>query len=182
MDLEQFLACTSVRKTPLCINIDETNVRLFPEQGPGHVSSKASNMKRSPRSLVYACSRGATRSSFSYVCFIADNASIQPLLPQVLMVSKTVVSVRGVSTVRETLPDNIVLWHGESSWTSTTKMIALIDLLVATLKDKLNARQIILSADCYRAHVRQPVWNSCNERRVFYCIIPAKLTLGLATV
>jgi hypothetical protein len=174
-----FLHAQASEKAPLCINVDETNVRLFPEQGAGYVSSKASSMKRSPRSLVYSCSRGTTRSSLSYVCFITDDATIQPLLPQVLMVSKKVVSVRDVSTVRETLPDNIVLWHGDSSWTSTTKMIALIDLLVATLKEKLSERQIILSADCYRAHITQPVWNCCKDRRVFYCIIPAKLTWAL---
>jgi len=174
-----FLHAQTSDTSPLCINIDETNVRLFPEQGAGYVSSKASNMKRSPRSLVYSCSRGTTRSSLSYVCMITDDVSIQPLLPQVLMVSKTVVSVKDVSIVKETLPGNIILWHGDSSWTSTAKMTALIELLVTTLKDHLRERQIILPADCYRAHITQPVWNSCKALRVFYCIIPAKLTWAL---
>ncbi len=95
---------SSCGKLPLHINIDETSVKLLPEQGVGYLTGKARVMKRSPRSLVYSAARGNTRAAFSYVCMVTDDAAIQQIIPQILMVSKKVVSVKEIAAVREILP------------------------------------------------------------------------------
>lgn len=113
--------------------MDETSVKLLPEQGLGYLSAKACVLRRSPRGLVYSAPRGRTRSAFSYVCLVADDLDIQRVLPQVLMVSKKVVPAVQVLAIRRLLPPNIHIWHMDSAWTTTDKMIALIRMLKTSL-------------------------------------------------
>ena len=167
------------QKRPLHINMDETSVKLLPEQGLGYLSAKACVLRRSPRGLVYSAPRGRTRSAFSYVCLVADDLDIQRVIPQVLMVSKKVVPAVQVLAIRRLLPPNIHIWHMDSAWTTTDKMIALIRMLKKSLAGKIEDRQIILTADCFRAHITQAVWKACKTHNIFYAVIPAKMTWAL---
>lgn len=170
---------SSCGRLPLHINVDETSVKLLPEPGVGYLAEKARIMKRSPRSLVYSTPRGNTRAAFSYVCMVTDDAEIQQILPQLLLVNKKVVSVKDMATIRDILPPNIHVWHGESSWTTTSRMKAVIKLLIDSLAGKLENRQVFLTADCFRAHITQPVWRACKTHRIFYSLVPSKMTWAL---
>ena len=128
---------------------------------------------------MYSAPRSNTRSAFTYVCLVADDLDIQKALPQVLMVSKKVVSAIHINAIRTMLPPNIHIWHMDSSWTTTDKMIALMKMLTKSLAGKIEDRQIILTADCFRAHITQPVWRACKAHKIFYAVIPSKMTWAL---
>lgn len=166
-------------KQPLHINIDETSVKLLPEQGVGYLTNEARKKKRCSQSLVYSAPRGNTRAAFSYLCMVSDDVDIQRILPQVLFVSKKVVPVKEIAALKEILPKNIHVWHGDSSWTTTDRMIAVIKLLLESVGAKLDDRQVFLTADCFRAHITQPVWKVCKMHNIFYSLVPSKMTWAL---
>ena len=128
---------------------------------------------------MYSAPRSNTRSAFTYVCLVADDLDIQKALPQVLMVSKKVVSAIHINAIRTMLPPSIHIWHMDFSWTTTDKMIALMKMLTKSLAGKIEDRQIILTADCFRAHITQPVWKACKAHKIFYAVIPSKMTWAL---
>ena len=159
--------------------MDETSIRLLPEQGVGYISANARSLKRSPKGLVYSAPRSNTRSAFTYVCLVTDDLDIQKLLPQVLVVSKKVVPVTKICTIRGMLPSNIHIMQMESSWTTTEKMIALLKMTKKSLEGVITDRQLIFTADCYRAHITQPVWRTCKALDIFYSVIPSKMTWAI---
>ena len=127
---------------------------------------------------MYSAPRNNTRSAFTYICLVADDLDIQKALPQVLMVSKKVVPAIQINAIRTMLPPNIHIWHRDSSWLMD-KMMALMKMLTKSLAGKIEDRQIILTADCFRAHITQPVWKDCKAHKMFYAVIPSKMTWAL---
>lgn len=164
------------REVPLRINMDETSIKLWPEQKAGHLTTEARLQKRSPGGLASSVAKHRTRASISYVCMVCDDLAIQPILPQILFVSKNVVTKTVVETVTAVLPPNVRIVYSDSTWTTTAKMKDLLRHLKDVLADHLENRQVIFSADCFRAHTTVPVWNTCKLCNMYYFIIPAKTT------
>ena len=75
-------------KIRVLINVDETSVRLVPEEGKGHVSNRAYRQLCSGMPLGRNASLAAQRSAITHVAAICDQPEIQNRLPQVLLVSE----------------------------------------------------------------------------------------------
>jgi hypothetical protein len=121
-------------------------------------------------------SKSKTRSSFSYLCMVCDDEAIQRVLPQVLLVSNKMVPSKELQIIRSQLPANVHIQYADSSWTTTAQLQWVLKLLAKSLGDRLSDRQVILSLDCFRAHITQPIWRQCKAQNIFYFIIPAKTT------
>ena len=97
----------------LRLNLDETSIRFWYEPQKG---------LRRPRGQVpragfaRKASRAQLRKAFSHVAIICDDTSLQPHLPQVLLVNERTVSAE-LNRRWTSLPGcNVKLWRGKSAW------------------------------------------------------------------
>ena len=86
------------------INIDETSVKLVPEEGPGHVSRRAYRLFVSGIPMGRRASLAACRSAVTHVAAICNRASFQRLLPQVVLVGEKQVTDARLAALGTALP------------------------------------------------------------------------------
>ena len=58
-------------------------------------------------------------------------------------------------------------------------MCRIIQILAVALESHAKDSQIILSADCCRAHIAKQVWQTCTRHNICLHLIPAKMTWAL---
>ena len=163
-------------KEPLLVNMDETSIRLHQSHGEGHLVHIAAVQKQSSRSLVQDVSRQALRGSLTLVAFICNDPSAQSALPQVLIVSRALMTERVAQQVSATLPPNVLLWRCAKAWVTSVVMVRLMALLRERLVSLQGRRQILLYFDAYRAHWTTQALRAMARSNFMYCLIPAKLT------
>ena len=165
-----------VGKEPLLVNMDETSIRLHQSHGEGHLVHTAAVQKQSSRSLVHDVSRQALRGSLTLVAFICNDPSAQCALPQVLIVSRALMTERVAQQVRATLPPTVLLWRCAKAWVTSVVMVRLMALLRERLAALQGRRQILLYFDAFRAHWTTQALRAMAHSNFMYCLIPAKLT------
>lgn len=162
------------------INMDETSIRLHQAVKNGHLTSSARAVKRSARSLTSSATTSQTRGMFTLVAFVCDDATIQQILPQVLLVNtKHLNAAEPAAALRTHLDANTVLWTCTKAWVTSALMCKIVALLHERLRPYQHECHFILSSDGYRAHLTRPVWRAFNRARIMYFLIPAKMTWAL---
>lgn len=139
----------------------------------------AQRQRRSARSLTRQVCRSETRAMMSMATFICDDAAVQPLLPQVLLVNKRLLTEAESAAALARLPPGVQLWREDSAWTTGPIMIRLLTTLRLSLAHLLSSRKVILSADAFRSHMTKPVFRSAARLGFFYFLVPAKMTWAL---
>ena len=76
-----------VTKKPLCVNIDESSIKLDQDVRYGHVTASARKLAKG-KMLRRQIPKGMTRTAYSLVAVICDDAEIQKSLPQFIVVNK----------------------------------------------------------------------------------------------
>ena len=71
------------------INVDETSVRLVPDEGPGHVSRRAYRLFLEGVTMGRRASLAQRRSTVTHVAAIMDKPNVQRILPQMVLVGET---------------------------------------------------------------------------------------------
>ena len=93
------------------LNLDETSIRLHQGGKPGLVRMSARVLKRSARSLTTPASTTQTCGMFTLVTIVCDDAAIQNVLPQVLLVNETRLSkFEPAANLRQMLDAHTALW------------------------------------------------------------------------
>ena len=77
------------------------------------------------------------------------------------------------------LPSNVVVLYSNTHWMVADTMCRIIQILAAALESHAKDSQIILSADCCRAHIAKQVWQTCTRHNICLHLIPAKMTWAL---
>ena len=95
-------------KRILRLNLDETRVNYFLKAGLGNISM---NKHSRPWQRV---SKHHLRAGITHVGFICDDTSLQPLLPQVLIVNGATVLKRDMAAVLASLPNNYSFCGGRA--------------------------------------------------------------------
>ena len=85
--------------------------------------------KRSGQSLTRDVKRGQARTNFTHVAFICDDADIQPLLPQVILVSQKTMSAETAASVMESLPPPCVFLRCKSAWVTEDIMVDIAGMV-----------------------------------------------------
>ena len=62
---------------------------------------------------------------------------------------------------------------------TTEMMKRVLDHLRASLNDWKDTRQLVFSADAFKAHISAPVWRRAAALDIMYLVIPAKITWAL---
>ena len=107
---------------------------------------------------------------------ICDDTSIQPLLPQVMVISSKVLSVAQFEVLRASLSDNVSLVRKGSGWNDHMTQVEIIFLLSRCLADIVVEKQVILLFDACKVHLAPAVLTALAIVKIWYVVIPAKLT------
>ena len=175
-----FLHCQlAAEECPLCINMDETNVRLHMPSIAGHLSLEARRRRKTAGGLKRNVTTGETRATLTHLMCICNDARLQAALPQILLVSEKRVSESVFATICESLPPHFHCFRQAKAWTNTDTMKRFAKLLRVALDRCAPSRQAILFADAYKAHISKPVLETYIQQRIHICLIPAKLTWAL---
>ena len=161
------------------INIDETSVRLVPEEGRGHVSKRAYRLFVSGVHMGRRASLAACRSTITHVAAICNRARFQRLLPQVVLIGENQVTVARLAALRAALPEGCHIWREKTGWMRSTTMVEYVRLLGRCLRDFQSTHRFILYFDALRAHVCPAVLRAASRAGLWICVIPSKLTWAL---
>ena len=115
------------------VSLDETCVCLI------HTGAKGTVMRCWPGSsaqveAIARASRHQLRSSFTHVAMICDDASVQPLLPQLLVANEATMSRADAAFLRTAVPGNVYLVRQKKAWMTTDLMVWLVKLLGQCVK------------------------------------------------
>ena len=160
----------------MVINIDETNVKLVPQERAGHVSKRAYRLFVHGRPMGRNASLAAQRSSITHVAALCDRAHFQNLLPQVVLVGANQVSEERLARVRMSAPACVRIWRYSKAWMSNAVMVRYIRLLGRCLHEYRQSYRIILYFDVLKAHVCPAVLRAASAANIWICVIPAKMT------
>ena len=105
------------------INIDETNVKLVPQEQAGHVSRGAYRLYVQGRPMGRNASLSAQRSTITHVAAMRDRADFQALLLQVVLVGTNQVGEERFARVRLTAPACVRIWRYTKAWMSNAVMV-----------------------------------------------------------
>ena len=95
----------------MLINIDETNVKLVPQEREGHVSERAYRLFVQGRPMGRSASLSAQRSTITHVAAMCDRPDFQTLLPQVVLVGANQVTEERLARLRIGVPTCVRIWR-----------------------------------------------------------------------
>ena len=165
--------------SPLCINMDETNVSLSLQPGKGHLSLEARKRKRSALPLARNVSLGDRRATMTHALTICNDAEVQPLIPQLLFLKESLVSQQLYLDIKSSLPPTFVCLRQTKAWMNTDSMLQYITSLRRALAGELLRRKVILYLDMFKSHYNQRVLAAAARSQIHLCFLPAKLTWAL---
>ena len=171
--------CLPRGKRRICINMDETSVKLRPPPSRGLLVAGARERLRGRASLSASGTKGELRCNLTQLVFICDDDDVQQALPTILLISKKAFSDATFHRMQASLPPHIHLWRQPRAWVTGKTMAAACRLLASALEPWRPHAEVIFSADTYRGHLTQGVWRAMARNRFAYLLIPAKLTWGL---
>ena len=140
-------------KKALCINLDETCVRLREPGIAWCLVLEAQKQKRTPVSLAENASHAAYRACCTHAALISDSPELQSLLPQLILVRESQLREDQFRVLTATFPNNVILKRVPKAWMNSETMHFLFKELVFRLKSVLDAFQIILYMDVCQVHL-----------------------------
>ena len=161
------------------INIDETCVQYYQNEKAGYMTVESRRRKRTPRGLCRNVSQGAQRTNLTHLACITHDAALQRLLPQLLVVSESVMSVDAARRVRAILPPPFVLVVQPKGWVNNDTMVRFVHELSAALRFQRATRRFVVYMDAYRAHLSPRTLDAFGRADLCVAVIPANLTWAL---
>ena len=161
----------------LRINLDETACRLHYDQKRGLAVCRQRALSRAKKTeIVQDVSRGKLRGCFTLIAMICDDASLQPLLPQIFLGNEHIFQQRVLDDLRPSLAPNIHLWRRPSAWATRHTMVEVVQLLAEALGTTLAHRRVMLLLDACYIHMGTGFLRACSRRGILVHYVPAKLT------
>ena len=160
----------------VCVNLDETNIKLYQKAGPGVLMEVARKKKQTAVSLTHHAKKGDLRGSFTHVGMICDDPELQPLLPQHIFLHRNQISETDFEAAQGATAPNVILHRSDRTWITSELMKVVLKSLADAINAKKTGRRILLSLDTYRAHISQTVWRSAAAHGIFMFVVPAQLT------
>lgn len=162
-------------KKALHVNIDETSIKLDQDVRHGHVTNTAKKLAEG-HTLRRRIPKAHTRTAYSLVAVICDDAEIQKSLPQFVVVNKKVCTEAVYKSLLDNLPANVVLWRRKSSWMDIMSVCQVVRDVSKSLKKYHHTHQVILSMDACKTHMNRRVWETAAKVGIMMFGIPAKAT------
>ena len=161
-------------KKVLLLNLDETSIRFWYEPRRG-LRTRARHETPGLRSARQA-SRSAQRKALTHVAIICNDPSLQPLLPQVILANKHIVTLKSFKEWQALPGCSAELWRNKSAWINNDVFADIIKKLGEMLKAHAPDRQAILLMDAHSCHFCQKALAAARVKNIWVCIIPASTT------
>ena len=164
-------------KRILNINLDESSVPVWLGGAAGTVVVRDSTGQRIPENRASA-SLSLKRGAVTLVAWICDNTTIQPFLPQIVLVNRALMSEEEWQVLFGMLPPNVLVIRRKSGWNTKHEFRQMLKVLVAALRPVLaqDEWQLILLLDCVSLHYAASVLEECAKLSVWVVFIPASMT------
>ena len=163
-------------KKPLCVNIDESSIKLDQDLKHGHVGESARTLAKG-HMLRRNIPKSIRRTAYSLVAVICDDAEIQKCLPQFIVVNKRTCTEAVYKALLDTVPATIILWRRDTAWLDTKSVCQVVRVVAKALNKYQTTHQVILSMDACKTHMNSLVWQTAAKMGFFMFGIPA-LTTG----
>ena len=133
----------------LRLNLDETSVRFWYEPRKG-LRRDAGDKPR--KGFARQASRAQLRKAFTHVAIVCDDTTLQPYLPQVLLVNERTVSMELSRRWTALRGCNAKLWRGKSAWINEKVFAKILRELGKVLRERAGGRQAVLLMDAHKVH------------------------------
>ena len=167
----------------LAINLDESPV-------PAVVTHTAGNAPRDARGRQAAAAspepalpeptqpvrKGRVRQNFTLVATICSESRLQPLMPQVLLGKRELLTAGAWLALQEDLPDNVYVKHNDTGWNSEALLVQIVTILGLILRPFLELFQPVLFMDAVPFHLAAAVLRAIADAGMWFVCIPARLT------
>ena len=162
-------------EAPLLLNLDETSLpfHMVPRRGIRQKKRRASERAGSPARNT---SKKQRRKAMTHVAIVCNDTSLQPELPQVLLVAEKIFPNVSATNVRSTLPSNFHLWRRKSGWVNIPAFLEIIEVLAKVLDKHAPGRPSILLMDALKIHCCSEVLAAAKARRIRIVILAACCT------
>ena len=122
------LQATADGKRPLLLNLDETAVPVVftGQKGTVMVKNGAQDWRSLPRQQA---TKAELRMYFTHVAIICNEPHIQPLLPQVIFVGASVITLADLHRLQATLPNNVFLKRMPKGWNNSHQHCIIMRIL-----------------------------------------------------
>lgn len=116
------------------------------------------------------------RSYISYLACVAQDVTVQPKLPQVLLGNEHQFTLELLREVAGKLPASISLWRQKSSWNSHGTMRKWLTLLSKALGRLVQQRYVVLLLDVHASHIDNTIFQHARRCGIRIVYLPAKMT------
>ena len=165
----------SSERTPLWINMDETNVALFHGGGKGNVMKLWTRGAARLRP-VQKVTRSQQRQGFTHAAMVCSDRDVQHALPQIIICNEKTLTRRDWNVVNDRLPRNVFVLRCKKGWNSTQVMLQMIGALKTVLRPYAAERLPILLLDAATCHLHSSIIAACVRCGMKYCLVPARCT------
>ena len=164
-------------KRILNINLDESSIPVWLGGAAGTVVLRDSCGKRIHENRARA-SLSLKRGAVTLVAWICDNSTIQPFLPQIVLVNRALMSEEEWGALFTLLPPNVLVLRRKSGWNTKHEFRQMLRVLVAALRPVLVGEgwQLILLLDCVSLHYAASVLEECARLSIWVVFVPASMT------
>jgi hypothetical protein len=169
------LQATADGKRPLLLNLDETAVPVVftGQKGTVMVENGAQAWRSLPRQQA---TKAELRMYFTHVAIICNEPHIQPLLPQVIFVGASVITLADLHRLQATLPNNVFLKRMPKGWNNSHQHCIIMRILGLILAPFMTEYQPILMVDAAPLHLTSEVLTELREASIWFLLVPAKMT------
>ena len=158
----------------LLLNLDETSIRFWYEPRRG-LRTRVRDETRGP-GFARQASRGQLRKAFTHVAIICDDATLQPQLPQIILVNQHTVTARSLKNWSPLPGCRAEIWRNKSAWINNEVFTSIVRHLGKVLRTYAADRQAILLMDAHTCHFSEEVLAEALAQDIWPCIIPASTT------
>ena len=165
-----------VGKTTLTINVDETYVNFFQGLYKGNLAVSTQDLPSTAPPLSQHATRSQLRMGLTHVGVICDVPVVQPLLPQILIAPKNVLTKRDLAAVRAAMPEPIYVIHKKTKWVNSKILVWLMQMIHWSLRHVRALYDVALMLDVLAVHFCPELLQCMDTLSFRYMFIPAKLT------
>ena len=160
----------------LFMNLDETYVQYYQGLFKGNLAVTKKQWPVTQRPLSQPASRNQLRMGLTHVGLICDEPLVQPLLPQVLIASDSVLTMIVWRAILPLLPNWMYVIRMPSKWITADCLVWIINLIGWSLRAVAHLYDIVLSMDVLGLHYVAKVIAAARANRIRLHFIPGKLT------
>ena len=174
----QFLKTQIPQHKPvLLLNLDETCIRFWYDARKGLQQKRTKNTAQ--QECVRHASRGQMRKAITLVAVICDDETIQPMIPQIILMNENVISKKSTKGWTNICGTGAEVWRKKSAWINNDIFAAIIRRIGSVIRRVTPDHQVILLMDAHVCHYSDKALKQVSREGIWPIIIPASTTSSL---